>query len=302
MFAALRRGNVPEAIVRMLVWAAAMAVCATTASYLAPAEMSHLFIHGDAYRREMFEFVLTGRGAEGNIRQFLPQHALHAAAFCALAIASGSALAMPLGAVLMNYMSYYVGALGAASLQPIRTMALRLGAVGHHSHRQLRRPRRRPRRPRPRSAGTVRVPPARPASMDCARAVRAAARRRAEVGACAMVARADSSGGGMVERADCHGSRSATDLHGSTRMLAGGFRGIRASRGCRRTRTSGVLRSSAGLRPGRDVCRPAARSAARRTQSTTQVIPARLLHRMPGSVTTAQTTPTNPCESVKIRG
>jgi hypothetical protein len=124
MFTALRRGNVPEAIVRMLVWAAAMAVCATMASYLAPAEMARLFIHGDSYRREMFEFVLTGRGAEGNIRQFLPQHALHAAAFCALAIASGSALAMPLGAVLMNYMSYYVGALGAASLQPIRAMAL----------------------------------------------------------------------------------------------------------------------------------------------------------------------------------
>jgi hypothetical protein len=124
MVAALRRGDVPEAIVRMLVWAAAMAVCGTTASYLAPAEMGRLFIHGDAYRREMFEFVLTGRGAEGNIRQFLPQHALHAAAFCALAIASGSALAMPLGAILMNYMSYYVGALGAASLEPIRTMAL----------------------------------------------------------------------------------------------------------------------------------------------------------------------------------
>jgi hypothetical protein len=39
-------------------------------------------------------------------------------------MATGSLLAMPLGAVLMNYMGYYVGALGAASLQPIRAMAL----------------------------------------------------------------------------------------------------------------------------------------------------------------------------------
>jgi hypothetical protein len=124
MVAALRRGNVPDAIVRMLIWAASMAVCATMASYLAPAETSTLFLHGDAYRREMFEFVLTGRGAEGNIRIFLPQHLLHATAFCALALATGSILAMPLGAVLMNYMAYYVGALGAASLQPIKAMAL----------------------------------------------------------------------------------------------------------------------------------------------------------------------------------
>ncbi len=124
MVGALRRGNVADAIGRMLVWAAAMAVCATTASYLAPAEMARVFVHADAYRKEMFLFVLTGRGPEGDIRAFLPQHLAHAAGFCALALATGSALAMPLGAVLMNYMSYYVGALGAASLQPVRTMAL----------------------------------------------------------------------------------------------------------------------------------------------------------------------------------
>jgi hypothetical protein len=124
MVVALRRGDVPEAIVRMLVWAAAMAVCATTVSYLAPAEMGRVFIHGDAYRREMFEFILTGRGAEGDIRIFLPRHLGHAAIFSALALASGSVLAMPLGAALLNYMAYYVGALGAASLAPLRAMVL----------------------------------------------------------------------------------------------------------------------------------------------------------------------------------
>jgi hypothetical protein len=124
MVAALRRGNVAEAIGRMLVWAAAMAVCATTTAYLAPAETARLFLHGDAYRRELFEFVLTGRGAEGSIRTFLPQHLTHAALFCGLALASGGVLGMALGAVLINYMGYYVGALGAASLQPLRAMAL----------------------------------------------------------------------------------------------------------------------------------------------------------------------------------
>jgi hypothetical protein len=124
MVASLRRGRVGEAIERMLVWAASMAVCATTASYLAPAEMANLFVHADAYRREMFSFILTGQGAEGNIRNFFPQHAAHTAIFCGLALASGSVLAMPLGAVLMNYMAYYVGSLGAASLQPLRAMVL----------------------------------------------------------------------------------------------------------------------------------------------------------------------------------
>jgi hypothetical protein len=124
MVDSLRRGRVGEAIGRMLVWAAALAVCSTTASYLAPVETARLFIHGDAYRREMFLFVLTGTGAEGDIRQFLPQHAAYAAVFCGLALATGSLLAMPLGALLMNYMGHYVGALGSASTHPWRALAL----------------------------------------------------------------------------------------------------------------------------------------------------------------------------------
>jgi len=124
MIASLRRGRVGEAIWRMLVWAAALAVCATVMSYFWTAEAGRLFVRGEAYRREMFEFVQTGRGPEGDIRQFLPQHALHAAGFCLLALATASALAMPLGAFLMNYMAYYVGALGAASVHPWKAMLL----------------------------------------------------------------------------------------------------------------------------------------------------------------------------------
>ena len=124
MIASLRRGRVAEAVWRMLVWAAALAVCATTISYLGPAEAGRLFLRGESYRREMFEFLLTGYGPEGDIRRFLPQHLAHAAVFAALALATGSLLAMPLGAMLMNYMAYYVGALGAASAHPWKAMAL----------------------------------------------------------------------------------------------------------------------------------------------------------------------------------
>ncbi len=124
MAASLRSGHVAQAIVRMWIWAATLAVCATTITYLAPEQTGRLFLHGDAYRREMFEFVLTGRGAEGNIRAFLPQHAAHALVFCGLALATGSLLAMPLGAVLMNYMSHYAGALAASSAHPLAAAAL----------------------------------------------------------------------------------------------------------------------------------------------------------------------------------
>src|SRR3954451_25185712 len=111
MIASLRRGRIGEAVWRMLVWSAALAVCATILSYFWTAEAARLFLRGESYRREMFEFVRTGRGAEGEIRLFLPQHLTHAAIFCVLALATGSAAAMPLGAFLMNYMAYYVGAL-----------------------------------------------------------------------------------------------------------------------------------------------------------------------------------------------
>ena len=124
LIGSLRRKRVDEAVLRMIVWAAALGISATTLSYLAPESMAQLFVHGEAYRKEMFVFVTTGRGTEGSIRLFLPQHLGHAAAFCVLARATGSLLAMPLGAVLMNYMAFYVGALGAASVHPLAAMAL----------------------------------------------------------------------------------------------------------------------------------------------------------------------------------
>jgi hypothetical protein len=124
MIASLRRGRVGEAVWRMLVWAAALAVCATTISYLDTAHAGRLFLNGEQYRREMFAFLLTGSGPEGDIRRFLPVHLAHAAVFCALALATGGLLALTLGALLMNYMAYYVGALGAASAQPWKAMLL----------------------------------------------------------------------------------------------------------------------------------------------------------------------------------
>ena len=124
MVAALARGDLRLAIGRMLVWALTLAACATLLSYAQPWRTDALFLHGASYRTEMFGWVMTGRGAESDPSRFLPQHVLHAAVFAVLALVTAGVAALAMGAVLMNYMGHYVGALAAASAHPIATMIL----------------------------------------------------------------------------------------------------------------------------------------------------------------------------------
>jgi hypothetical protein len=124
MIQALRRGDLQLAVARMLLWALTMGVCATLWSYARPAQTEALILRGDEYRAEMFAWVLTGRGAESTPSQFIPEQVMHAAVFTALALVTGSLLAMPMGAVLMNQMGHYVGALAAASRHPALAMIL----------------------------------------------------------------------------------------------------------------------------------------------------------------------------------
>jgi hypothetical protein len=118
MIRPVRDGKLASGINRMLLWAATMALCATTLAYLRPAATAELFLNAAAYEREMLAWVDTGIGRESRPREFLPQHAAHAAVFSALSFASGSVLSMPLGAMLMNYMGHYVGALAATHGSP----------------------------------------------------------------------------------------------------------------------------------------------------------------------------------------
>jgi hypothetical protein len=124
MFTALRQQRTRLAIARMLIWAATMGVSATTMAYLAPQRTAHLFINADAYQREMFTWVLTGIGPESTPSEFVPLHLRHAALFVVLSLLTGSVLSMPMGAVLMNYMGHYVGALAARSASPMAVLIL----------------------------------------------------------------------------------------------------------------------------------------------------------------------------------
>lgn len=124
MVALLRDGRVGVAIGAMLAWALTMGVCATTLAWWRPETSAGLFVDARAYEHEMFAWVQTGVGAEGDPRRFLPQHVGHAALFCTLSLATGGLLSMPMGAVLMNYMGHYAGALAARSADPFATALL----------------------------------------------------------------------------------------------------------------------------------------------------------------------------------
>ncbi len=124
MVVALKRRDLRLAVSRMLVWAFMLGLCATSLSYLRPAATDTLFLRGAAYRTEMFLWVMTGRGAESTPADFIPQQAAQTAAFAGLTLASGGVLAMPMGAMLMNYMGHYAGTLAARSAHPALTMAL----------------------------------------------------------------------------------------------------------------------------------------------------------------------------------
>jgi len=114
MAALLLRGDRRGAVVAMLAWAAALAFCATTAFALWPGPVDGQVIHGPAYRALMFEWIRTGMGAESSPRRFLPQHATHAALFVAASLATASLVSIVMGAVLMNYMAFYVASLARA--------------------------------------------------------------------------------------------------------------------------------------------------------------------------------------------
>lgn len=116
MVALLQQGERRAAVVAMLAWAAALAVGGTVTFALWPRPVDGLVLNGPAYRDEMFTWILTGFGREGRPSLFLPQHLGHLAGFVALSLATASALSIALGAVLMNFMAFYVASLWRAGV------------------------------------------------------------------------------------------------------------------------------------------------------------------------------------------
>ena len=114
----LLRGRRGTAAIAALLWAASLGASIIGFTRADPAAMERVVLHGPAYREEMFAYVRSGTGRETDPARFLPQHALHLLSFALLSAGTGGLLGIGLGAVLVGYMSFYVGSLAAAGGAP----------------------------------------------------------------------------------------------------------------------------------------------------------------------------------------
>lgn len=100
-----------QALRTACIWALCNALAVGFLSYLQPAVLQDTIILGQEYQQEMFGWIETGVGKEGDVTQFLPEHLLHAGVFSIVTALSGGFLGLIMGSVLLNYMSFYVGTL-----------------------------------------------------------------------------------------------------------------------------------------------------------------------------------------------
>jgi hypothetical protein len=115
MYSLLVQERRKHALATMLFWALCMAVICIWAVIHYPLQARASIFNGAKYQQEMFHWIKTGIGAEGDPGQFVPQHLIHFILFCVLSAISAGFLSLLMGAGLMNYMSFYVGSLIAAS-------------------------------------------------------------------------------------------------------------------------------------------------------------------------------------------
>jgi hypothetical protein len=106
-------GRRAAAITAALLWAASLSASLITHTARDPAAAGAGVVMGPPYRDEMFAFIASGQGRESDPARFVPQHLLHAGIFAVVTLASGGLFGLLMGAVLVGYMSYYVGALAS---------------------------------------------------------------------------------------------------------------------------------------------------------------------------------------------
>jgi hypothetical protein len=115
LFTLLAEDQRKKAYLAMLFWALCMGIVMVNACLHYPVRAAASIFNGTSYVQEMFHWIKTGEGAEGDPLKFVPVHLLHIVVFCLLSAASASLLSLLMGALLMNYMSFYVASLILAS-------------------------------------------------------------------------------------------------------------------------------------------------------------------------------------------
>lgn len=115
----LKRTDLGGGLRHMLFWAWAVSLCTIAVTIAFPEAAARAIPHGEAYRIEMFEYIRTGIGSEGNPALFLPEHALHYAVTMAISFVTIALGGLFLGSYLLGYMNYYVGTLIAQGEDPL---------------------------------------------------------------------------------------------------------------------------------------------------------------------------------------
>lgn len=108
----------------MVFWAFCQSTSVILLVQAAPEASAEAVFRGVSYREEMFRWIQTGIGREGDWRLFLPQHAIHYGSFLVLSALTAGAAGLTLGAALLNYMSFYVGSLFLADTEGAHTLRL----------------------------------------------------------------------------------------------------------------------------------------------------------------------------------
>jgi hypothetical protein len=118
----LRRGERGRAVRLVLLWAAALALFGTLSFRLWPDRAAATVVNGLGYRDQMFLWVRTGVGQENHPSQYLPLHLRDLGAFLVLSFLSASLLSILMGALLMNYMDFYVASLSRAGVPALQVL------------------------------------------------------------------------------------------------------------------------------------------------------------------------------------
>lgn len=114
-FALLSDNRWRTTFLAMSFWALYLSVIVGGLTYCYPDTWTDHFWNAQEYQQEMFYWIQTGVGKEGDISQFLPEHVFHLLLFSVLTLISGGFLGLVMGSALLNYMAHYVGSLLAVS-------------------------------------------------------------------------------------------------------------------------------------------------------------------------------------------
>ncbi len=107
----LEEDMVWRAFWHVLAWSLACTVMMILLTIYFGAGISELILKGGSYRREMYSWIATGIGEEGDPRLFVKPKIIEIAVFSALSLVSAGFLGLFLGSILLNYMNFYVGCL-----------------------------------------------------------------------------------------------------------------------------------------------------------------------------------------------